>query len=600
MKKSTRKLIHILGTIFLLLGTVMSTITSVVSASTVSSVQVSRMASRSSRTQSVMNESSQAKSSVEVNSSSEKNTNSKMMSSSMKDVEKSSARNSVSAESSSNANNQNLAAAASSTSSNSGKIGETTITTQTQAQTNAFYPHFKTADGEVVYCYNWQLDTPDQLAGTKYNIYDFYNGLQSVTGNQTKVAKVAAALEAGYHQDATTGQYNVAPQFQNIAEQSYQAMQNSTDPMIVQNRHGETLAEFEQDVTQSVIWTLDGAPTDQVQGGGSMGLPDGYLATHTALGKALLQYAQSHPLDKETAYPQNVSVADDTGTIGNSHPLVMNPQTKLSQPFQLKNYNGGVDITGLPKGYEIVDNNGNVVNQVQSGQTYRVKYTGSGNPSDSTANDTVNKITAKANYESLKDSKYFSAQMKPDMDANNPYQNMVNLTTQENSFDFPIVWSSIASSSSAKSSSAVKSSSVKSLSSSVKSSSAVSSSKASSKSAKATSSKKATVTSSSNTAKKSAVTSSSVVSTKNSTKEASSSETAKATTSSSNNTTSAKKAVVTGVNHGSNSGKGTGHGQGKGEGHGMPQTGEAVATSLIAAGVVLLAAAGAITLRKRN
>lgn len=81
-----------------------------------------------------------------------------------------------------------------------------------------------------------------------------------------------------------------------------------------------------------------------------------------------------------------------------------------------------------------------------------------------------------------------------------------------------------------------------------------------------------------------------MVTAKNSTKTASTENT--------NNTTSTKKAVVTGANHSSNSGKGTGHGQG--EGHGMPQTGEAVATSLIAAGVVLLAAAGAITLRKRN
>lgn len=82
-----------------------------------------------------------------------------------------------------------------------------------------------------------------------------------------------------------------------------------------------------------------------------------------------------------------------------------------------------------------------------------------------------------------------------------------------------------------------------------------------------------------------------MVTAKNSTKTASTENT--------NNTTSTKKGVVAGVaNHSSNSGKGTGHGQG--EGHGMPQTGEAVATSLIAAGVVLLAAAGAITLRKRN
>ena len=164
--------------------------------------------------------------------------------------------------------------------------------------------------------------------------------------------------------------------------------------------------------------------------------------------------------------------------------------------------------------------------------------------------------------------------------------------------------SSKKSSSSVKSSSAVKSSSKKS-SSSVKSSSAVkSSSKKSSNSAKSSSvasSKKATATTSSETTKNSSSKATKTTSSVASAKKTSSSVSTKAATSSSNNTTSAKKGVVAGVaNHSSNSGKGTGHGQGKGEGHGMPQTGEAVATSLIAAGVVLLAAAGAITLRKRN
>ena len=178
--------------------------------------------------------------------------------------------------------------------------------------------------------------------------------------------------------------------------------------------------------------------------------------------------------------------------------------------------------------------------------------------------------------------------------------------------------SSVASSK--KSSSSVKSSSVassKKSSSSVKSSSVVSSSKKSSSSAKSSSvasskkssssaksssvasSKKATATTSSETTKNSSSKATKTTSSVASAKKTSSSVSTKAATSSSNNTTSAKKGVVAGVaNHSSNSGKGTGHGQG--EGHGMPQTGEAVATSLIAAGVVLLAAAGAITLRKRN
>ena len=441
--------------------------------------------------------------------------------------------------------------------------------------------------------------------------------MEDVVGNQTKVDEVASALEAGYHKDATTGKYNVAPQFQKIADESYKDFESKTQGNDINPQNNgpyyETVpsnyteAEFEEDVTQSVIWYLDGAPDTESTSGNTTTFQEGYLATHTALGKALLSYAKDHPLDQQTAFPKNVAVTKTSGgVVSDSNPLVMDPQTKLSQPFQLSNYNGGVNITGLPAGYEIVDSNGNVVNQVQSGQTYRVKYVGSGNPSSTTVNNTVNKITAKASYEALKDSNYFSAVMQNAAPGtNNKWQNMVNLETTENTFSFPIIWSSIASSSSTKSSavSSVKSSSVV-KSSSAKSSSVVSSSKKSSSSAKSSSvasSKKTTATTSSETTKNSSSKATKTTSSVASAKKTSSSVSTKVATSSSNNTTSAKKGVVAGVaNHSSNSGKGTGHGQGQGEGHGMPQTGEAVATSLIAAGVVLLAAAGAITLRKRN
>ena len=491
------------------------------------------------------------------------------------------------------------------------KISETPYGGRQGSQ--GFYKHFHTSNGDVCYCYNWQLLAPDKVGGVEYNQYKFYDGLEDVVGNQTKVDEVASALEAGYHKDATTGKYNVAPQFQKIADESYKDFESKTQGNDINPQNNgpyyETVpsnyteAEFEEDVTQSVIWYLDGAPDTESTSGNTTTFQEGYLATHTALGKALLSYAKDHPLDQQTAFPKNVAVTKTSGgVVSDSNPLVMDPQTKLSQPFQLSNYNGGVNITGLPAGYEIVDSNGNVVNQVQSGQTYRVKYVGSGNPSSTTVNNTVNKITAKASYEALKDSNYFSAVMQNAAPGtNNKWQNMVNLETTENTFSFPIIWSSIASSSSTKSSavSSVKSSSV----SSVKSSSVASSKKSSSsaKSSSVASSKKATATTSSETTKDSSSKVTKTTSSVASAKKTSSSVSTKVATSSSNNTTSAKKGVVAGVaNHSSNSGKGTGHGQGQGEGHGMPQTGEAVATSLIAAGVVLLAAAGAITLRKRN
>ena len=662
MKKSTRKLIHILGTIFLLLGTIMSTITSVVTASTVSSVEVSRVVSSSRKASSEVTSSSTTTSAVassSVESSRTINANSVKASSQAKTLVANSNVQASKMTTSHDAQAQELAASQSSATANSAATGNTTPSATPIGQTKisetpyggrqgsqGFYKHFHTSNGDVCYCYNWQLLAPDKVGGVEYNQYKFYDGLEDVVGNQTKVDEVASALEAGYHKDATTGKYNVAPQFQKIADESYKDFESKTQGNDINPQNNgpyyETVpsnyteAEFEEDVTQSVIWYLDGAPDTESTSGDTTTFQEGYLATHTALGKALLSYAKDHPLDQQTAFPKNVAVTKTSGgVVSDSNPLVMDPQTKLSQPFQLSNYNGGVNITGLPAGYEIVDSNGNIVNQVQSGQTYRVKYVGSGNPSSTTVNNTVNKITAKASYEALKDSNYFSAVMQNAAPGtNNKWQNMVNLETTENTFSFPIIWSSIASSSSTKSSavSSVKSSSVvksssaksssiasnkkssssaksssiassKKSSSSAKSSSIASSKKSSSsvKSSSVASSKKATATTSSETTKNSSSKATKTISSVASAKKTSSSVSTKAATSSSNNTTSAKKGVVAGVaNHSSNSGKGTGHGQGKGEGHGMPQTGEAVATSLIAAGVVLLAAAGAITLRKRN
>ena len=665
MNKKIHKLMYILGTAFLLLGTIMNAAVSIVNASTVNTtmstsslqaVQSSKTASlnSSSNSNSTSTAESRADSKSELQSATSSSALSEGSSRSMSETTKASSSqslNSVASKSDSQtmksetsvSPRQNLAAASSVNTPTSGKIGETTITTDSGVG-KFIEPHFQTKDGDIVYCYDWQKQAPDQI-GTLYNQYKFYDGMQSVTGDQTKVNKVAAALEAGYHKDASTNTYNVAPQFQNVAQQSFNAAKKDSNLTGTFDPATYTLGDFERDVTQSVIWYLDGAPDGPVTGSN---LPEGYLATHTELGKEILAYAENHPLDQQTAYPTNVSVKDSNGTVNDSNPLVMDRNTKMSQPFQLNNYNGSVAVTDLPKGYEIVDENGNPVSQVESGKNYRVKYTGQSVPSNTTANDVANKIQAKASYESLKDSNFFSAQMtNASPNAVNPWQNMVNLSTIENSFNFPIVWQNVSSSSSSSSSavsssksstSSVKGSSVvsssKSSTSSVKSSSAVSSSKSSTSSVKSssvvssskssTSSVKSSSAVSSSQASSSSVKSSSAVSSSQasssnvksstvSSSQASSSNVKSSAVSSSpstssvknssavsnsqkNNTSSTKQAVVVGVHNNTNSGKGTGHG----EGHGMPQTGEAVATSLIAAGVVLLAAAGVITFRKRN
>lgn len=439
----------------------------------------------------------------------------------------------------------------SSASSSATPIGQTTITSTPKGDTTGsqgITPHFHTANGDVVYCYDWQSQAPDQTNGVDYNQYKFYDGMGQVTGT-IKADEVAAALEAGYHKDATTGQYEIAPQFQSDAEASFEQAKKDAQGNDIDHTYGplygsmpanETLAEFEEDVTQSVIWYLDGAPdTIETDQNGQTLMP-GYLATHTKLGQDILNYAKSHPLDNKTAYPQNVSVTANGKTVDNNNPLVMNPSTKESNTFTLNNYNGGVDITNLPQGYEVVDaQTGDVVNQVQSGKTYRVKYTGSDNPSTDKANQVVGNIKAQANYQSLKDSNYFSAVMQNDPVTNNPWQNMVNLETASNDFQFPIIWTS--SSSQSSSSSESSSSSVASSSSSAK---AVSSSKASSSSVASSS--------------------------------------------------SAKKGVVVAAKSSSAKGQGEGHS------HGLPDTGNAIEAGLAIIGAMMAAVGAFIAGFKRN
>lgn len=196
---------------------------------------------------------------------------------------------------------------------------------------------------------------------------------------------------------------------------------------------------------------------------------------------------------------------------------------KLSQSFEISNYNGEIDINNLPSGYVIVDKNGNPVSQVQGNKTYRIKYVGNGNPSSSIATDAVNKITVKASYEAIKKSTYFSAVMQNNVPGK---QNMVNLETTTENLIFPVTWSSKSSSSSSSSSNSSSSSSL-------------------------------------------------VVSHSSSNLMSSSGSLGSMVQKEKQNTN-------------------------KGVKHGMPQTGETLATSLVAIGVAFLGMAGMITLRKQK
>ena len=297
MKKTTHKLMYVLGTIFLLVGTIMSTVSSMASASTVESSSESHVLK--SMQSSV---SSSSKSSVALNSSSVANSQTN------------------SASSQTNLKSQNLAATPQSTNSGATPTGQTQINQISQGNVNSqgVYPHFQTADGEVVYCYNWDWPAPDAI-GTEYNEYKFYNGMKEITGDQVKVDEVAAAMLAGYHKDADTGKYNVVPQFQSLVDDSYQDfLQGRNDPSSpfygIKIPTPYTKEEFEQDVTQSVIWKIDGASS-------ASGEQQGLMASYTKLGQAILSYTENHPLDQQTAFPKNVTVTTKTdgGTVSESH-----------------------------------------------------------------------------------------------------------------------------------------------------------------------------------------------------------------------------------------------------------------------------------------
>ena len=519
-------------------------------------------------------------------------------------------------------------------------------------------------DGEVVYCYDPDNFNPEAngingnplvenpAGGVHYNRSDLWNGSEANGYSAASVDKVAAVLYAGYPNNIGGSQHN-GPISQAQVDQWYQ--QYLAKNKLSSSQYSE--AQYEYDMTQDAIWGVEGnVPGDNVA--------DSQWSKQyqeNPLSRALYNYAQQHPLDSQNAAKNGVTLENAQGQpIGANDTLTVDPSTHESEGFQVKG--GDVTLPSSMNGYKVVNAQGQAVSTLEPGETYHVVFEPSTDPTKINMLCPYLHVATADYYHSNEAEGTMT--YGPDKGQKKPWQNMVGLETNMASLNIKFAMSSSQSSSSSsksssssvksssavssskssssvkssssskksssssvkssssskKSSSSVKSSSVassKKSSSSVKSSSVVSSSKKSSSSAKSSSvasskkssssaksssvasSKKATATTSSETTKNSSSKATKTTSLVASAKKTSSSVSTKAATSSSNNTTSAKKGVVAGVaNHSSNSGKGTGHGQG--EGHGMPQTGEAVATSLIAAGVVLLAAAGAITLRKRN
>ena len=645
MKKNIVKSLYSFGTAVLAFGTLATASMPIVSATTVSSSQEAASSSATSASKASLNSSSD---SMTVKESSQVLNS---IASSKKAVVNSSKQANAASSSSIkyvrfNANNADAT---------KGSYNITGTMPNTQRPQDGWEANGPDRSGEVVYCYdpdnynpsannstgdlNGQpLDPNAPLNHVSYNRSDLWNGSEANGYNPASVNKVAAVLYAGYPNNIGGSQHN-GPISQAQVDQWYKQYcanhQMSTDPS-APNYFSEK--QYEYDMTQNAIWGVEGnVPGDNVADSSF-----GTAYENDPLSEALYNYAQQYPLDAQNASKNGVTLENAQGQpIGASDTLTVNPSTHESEGFQVKG--GDVTLPTSMNGYKVVNAQGQAVTTLEPGKTYHVVFEPSTDPT---------KINMLCPYLHVATADYYHSN-DPEVPVNGQkkaWQNMVGLTTNMASINIKFVMSSSqssvvssskksssssvksstvssskASSSSAKSSSIVssskksssssaKSSSVvssskKSSSSSVKSSSAVSSSKSSSSSVKSNSVVSSSKKSSSSSAKSSSVVSSSKKSSSSSVKSSSVVSSSKKSSSSSvksssavsnskKNTSSTKQAVVVGVHNNTNSGKGTGHGQG--EGHGMPQTGEAVATSLIAAGVVLLAAAGAITLRKRN
>ena len=643
MKKNIVKSLYSFGTAVLAFGTLATASMPIVSATTVSSSQEAASSSATSANKASLNSSSD---SMTVKESSQVLNS---IASSKKAVVNSSKQANAASSSSIkyvrfNANNADAT---------KGSYNITGTMPNTQRPQDGWEANGPDRSGEVVYCYdpdnynpsannstgdlNGQpLDPNAPLNHVSYNRSDLWNGSEANGYNPASVNKVAAVLYAGYPNNIGGSQHN-GPISQAQVDQWYKQYcanhQMSTDPS-APNYFSEK--QYEYDMTQNAIWGVEGnVPGDNVADSSF-----GTAYENDPLSEALYNYAQQYPLDAQNASKNGVTLENAQGQpIGASDTLTVNPSTHESEGFQVKG--GDVTLPTSMNGYKVVSAQGQAVTTLEPGKTYHVVFEPSTDPT---------KINMLCPYLHVATADYYHSN-DPEVLVNGQkkaWQNMVGLTTNMASINIKFVMSSSqssavsssksssssvksssvvssskkSSSSSVKSSSAVssskksssssaKSSSVvssskKSSSSSVKSSSAVSSSKASSSSVKSSSAVSSSKSSSSSVKSSSAVSSSKSSSSSvksssavSSSKASSSSvKSSSAVSNSKKNTSSTKQAVVVGVHNNTNSGKGTGHGQG--EGHGMPQTGEAVATSLIAAGVVLLAAAGAITLRKRN
>lgn len=356
---------------------------------------------------------------------------------------------------------------------------------------------------EIAYCYDAGLEAPAITKDdtptngyTDYTRFGYYDGmanLSSARGDQAQIDKIAAVLMAGYPNNG------LGSQMADLAQKAYYA--NYSTLQTYYPNLG--LENFMRTCTQFAIWTIQGT---QNNGGTSHNVE---LFTDNAYTKALVEFAEKYPLSEDTATAKNLKVVDSSGKeVNSSNPLELDSTTKETGTFTLEGFNSVVTLPSLPSGYEVVDENGTSVGYLAPNKTYKVKYTGSGEPSAT--------VDLDGNYMVAADSHFYEPTY-----LDGYVQNLVNMHIGTRTLDLPVVYQATETSSSSSESSSSSSSTESSTTSTASSESSTTST---------TSSSEESMTSSSESSASEESTTSSTDETSSTTADSSSSTTAESTT----------------------------------------------------------------------
>lgn len=292
---------------------------------------------------------------------------------------------------------------------------------------------------EIAYCYDAGLDAPATTTGSTpngymdYTRFGYYYGMENISsarGDQDQVDKIAAVLMAGYPNNGLGSQLTA------LAQQAY----NDKYYALKTEYTNLSLETFMRECTQFAIWTIQG----KQHMGGSSDIVS--MFTDNVYTQALVDFAEKYPLSEDTATAKNLKVVDSSGKeVNSSNPLELDATTKETGTFTLQGFNSVVTLPSLPSGYEVVDENGTSVGYLAPNKTYKVKYTGSGEPSAT--------VDLDGNYMVAGDSYFYEP-----TSASGYVQNLVNMKISTNSLALPVVYQATETSSSSSESSSSSSS----------------------------------------------------------------------------------------------------------------------------------------------